>query len=62
MIVYHGKMSTLFDEIIHITFGCVMHLHGHQNKMVPFMKPFIFTYFSNGVKFPNCTYWLSNDI
>jgi hypothetical protein len=36
------KMSTLFNEMIHITFRCIVHLHGHQNKMVPFIKPLYF--------------------
>jgi hypothetical protein len=56
------KMSTLPNEVIHITLECAMHLYDHRNKMVPFMKPFIFAYFSNDAKFHNCTYWLINDI
>ncbi len=55
------KTSTLLDETIHITPGCVVHLHGNWNKMVPFMKPFILVDLSNGTKFRNCTYWLTND-
>jgi hypothetical protein len=42
---------TLFHEMIHIMPGCAMHLHGHYNKMVPFMKPSIFTNFNNGLNF-----------
>ncbi len=55
------KMGTLLNETIHITPECVMHLHGHQNKMVPFMKPFILVDFNNGVKFCNYTCWSIND-
>jgi hypothetical protein len=33
------KTSTFLDEMIHITHKCTMHLHGHQNKMVPLIKP-----------------------
>ncbi len=44
------KMSTFLDETIHITFECVVHLHGHQNKMLSLMKPFIFVNLSNGAK------------
>jgi hypothetical protein len=29
------KTGTFLDETIHITFKCIVHLHGHQNKMVP---------------------------
>ncbi len=47
------NMNTFFDETIHITLGCATHLHGHQNKVVPLMKPFIFTNISNGTKFHN---------
>ncbi len=32
------KTSTFLDEKIHITLECVVHFHGHQNKMVPLMK------------------------
>jgi hypothetical protein len=41
---------------------CTMHLHGHRNKMVPLMMPFILANLSNGTKFRNYTYWSSNDI
>jgi hypothetical protein len=47
------KTSTLHDETVHIMFGCIMHLHGNQNKMVAFMKPFIFADINNGIKFYN---------
>ncbi len=56
------KMGTLFDETIHITLGCAMHLHCHQNKVVPFMKPTILVDFSNGIKFHSYTCWLTDDI
>jgi hypothetical protein len=56
------KTSTLLDETIHTTLGCAVHLHGHQNKMVPFLKPSIFVDLNNGVKFCTCTCLLSNDI
>jgi hypothetical protein len=34
------KMGTFHDKMIHITPRCVVDLHSHWNKMVPFMKPF----------------------
>ncbi len=49
------KMGTLPDEMIHIMPEDAMHLQGHQNKVVPFMKLSIFVDFSNGIKFCNCT-------
>ncbi len=55
------KMNTFLDEVIHIMPKCVMHLHGHQNKMVPFMKLVILMNLNNGVKFHNCTFWSIND-
>ncbi len=54
-------MNTLPDETIHITPKCVVHLHGHQNKLVPLMKPYMLVNISNGVKFCSCTFWLIND-
>ncbi len=48
------KTSTLLDEMIHITPKCVVHLHGHRNKMVALMKPFILADLSDGAKFCNC--------
>jgi hypothetical protein len=39
-----------------------MHLHGHRNKTVPFMKLFILPDLSNDAKFHNCIYWSTNDI
>jgi hypothetical protein len=50
------KTNTLLDKMIHIMFGCTMHFHGHQNKVVPFMKPFIFVDLNNGAKFRSYTY------
>jgi hypothetical protein len=50
------KMGTFLDETIHIIPKCVMHLHGHQNKVVPFMKPFILVDLNNGAKFCNYIY------
>jgi hypothetical protein len=55
------KMGTFPNETIHIMPRCVVHLHGHQNKMVPLMKPYIFVDLNNGVKFHSCTYWSTND-
>jgi hypothetical protein len=55
------KANTLPNETIHITFEFTMPLHGHQNKMVPLMKPFILVDFSNGTKFPNYTCWSTSD-
>jgi hypothetical protein len=51
-----GKMGKLLDETIHIMLECVVHLHGHRNKVVPFTKASILADLSNGVKFYNCTY------
>jgi hypothetical protein len=56
------EKTSLLDKTIHITHGCTMHLHGHWNKVVPLMKPFIFTNFNNGVKFCNCTCSLVHNI
>jgi hypothetical protein len=56
------KMGMLPDKTIHIMPECIVHLHGHRNKVMPFMKPFIFANFSNGAKFRNCTCWSTNDI
>jgi hypothetical protein len=55
------KTSTLLDEAIHIMPKCALHLHGHQNKMVALLKPFIFAGFSNGIRFHSYTCWLTND-
>jgi hypothetical protein len=54
-------MSTFLNEMIHIMLECIVHLHGHQNKMVPLLKPSIFANLSNGVKFRNYTCWSIND-
>ncbi len=56
------KMGTFPDEIIHIMPGYIVHLHDHQSKMVPFMKPSIFANFCNGSKFHICICWSTNDI
>jgi hypothetical protein len=55
-IVYCGKDEHTPNETIHITPRCTMHFHGHQNKMVPLMKPFILVDFNNGIEFHNYTY------
>ncbi len=49
------KMSTLPYETIHIMPECVMPLHGHRNKVVPLMKPFILVDLSNVAQFRNYT-------
>ncbi len=54
-------MGTLLDEMIHIMPGCIVHLHGHWNKMVPLVKPSILGNLNNGIKFCNCICWSSND-
>ncbi len=56
------KIGTLPNETIHIMPGCAMHLHCHQNKVVPLMKPSILVDFNNGNKFHSCTYWSTTDI
>jgi hypothetical protein len=56
------KMTSTFpNEMIHVMSGCVMHLHGHQNKMVHLLKPSIFVDLSSDVKFCSCTCWLTNN-
>jgi hypothetical protein len=50
------KTSTFLDEMIHIMPRCAMYLHGHQNKMAPFLKPFILEDLNDGAKFHNYTY------
>jgi hypothetical protein len=40
---------------------CVVHFHGHWNKMVPLMKVSILADLNSDIKFRNCTYWLIND-
>jgi len=55
------RMNTLFDEMIIIMPMCVVHLHGHRNKMVPFLKPFIFVDLSNDAKFHGYNYKLTYD-
>jgi hypothetical protein len=55
------KITTLPDETTHITLGFVVHFHGHQNKVVPLMKPYVLVDRSNGAKFHKCTSWLIYD-
>jgi hypothetical protein len=55
------KANTLLDETIHIMHEFTMHLHGHQNKMVPLIKPSILVDLSNGIKFRNYICWSTND-
>jgi hypothetical protein len=50
------KTSTFLNETIHIMPKCVVHLHGHPNKVVPLVKLFILANLSNGNKFHSCTY------
>lgn len=45
------KMGTFFDEMIHITFECVVHLYGYRNKVMLPMKLFILVDLSYGAKF-----------
>jgi hypothetical protein len=49
------KTGTLPNEMIHIVSRCVVHIHGHWNKMMPFMKSFILADLNNGVKFCICS-------
>jgi hypothetical protein len=44
-------MGTFPNEMIHVMLGCVMHLHGHCNKLVPLVKPSILANFSNALNF-----------
>jgi hypothetical protein len=56
LIIYHGKKTSAFpNETIHIVPKCIVHLHGHQNKVVPLVKPSILVDFNNGIKFHNYT-------
>jgi hypothetical protein len=54
--------STFPNKMFHITFECVVHLHGHWSKVEPLIKSSILANFNNGVKFHSYTYWLINDI
>ncbi len=47
------KIGTIPDEMIHITLEFIVHLHGHQNKVVPLVKPFVLVNINNGTKFGN---------
>jgi len=49
------------NETIHIMPRCVMHFHGHRNKVVPLIKPSIVADLNNDDKFYNCVCWLTND-
>jgi hypothetical protein len=61
-IVYCGKNKHILLMKWSISrFMCAMHLRGHWNKMVPFMKRFILVDLSNGLKFHSYTCWLTND-
>jgi hypothetical protein len=55
------KTNTLPDQTIHITPMCIVHLHGHRNNVVSFMKHFILANLNNDTKFHNYTYWSTND-
>jgi hypothetical protein len=52
-------MDTFPNEMIHITHGCDVHLHGHQNNVMPLMKSSILANFSNDAKFRHYTHWLT---
>jgi hypothetical protein len=56
-----GKTNTVPNEMIHITPRYTMDLHSHWNKMVPFLKSFIFANLSNGAKLRSYTCWLINN-
>ncbi len=45
------KLSTFLNTTIHITPTCNVHLHGHQNKMVPLMKPSILANLNKALSF-----------
>ncbi len=49
------KIGTFPNETIHITPRFVVHFPGHQNKVVPLMKPYVLVDRSNGAKFHKCT-------
>jgi hypothetical protein len=49
------RTSTLPNERIHITLMCVVHFHGHRNKMMPLMKLPVLVNLSSYAKFHNCT-------
>jgi hypothetical protein len=58
--VCYGHFIPMAMEVVHHVW--VVHLHGHRNKMVIFMKPSIFVNLNNGVKFNNYTCWSTKDI
>jgi len=45
------KTNTFLDDMIHITFKNVVHLHGHWNKVVPIMEPSIFANLAMALSF-----------
>jgi hypothetical protein len=54
------KMNTFFGEVIHIMPKCVVHLHGHQNEMMPLMKPIILMNLNDGIKCHNYIFCTSH--
>jgi len=58
------KLNSLWYYNPWLTPRCVVHFHGHQNKMVlvMVMKLSIFVDLSNDAKFRNPICWLTNDI
>jgi hypothetical protein len=47
MIIYYYEKNEAHSLMKRsIFYECVVHLHDHQNKMVPLMKPSIFVDFS----------------
>jgi ribulose-5-phosphate 4-epimerase/fuculose-1-phosphate aldolase len=45
------KKGTLPNERIHITPKCIVHLHGHYNKVVHLMKPSILAILMMALRF-----------
>ncbi len=45
------KMDTFPDETLHIMLECAMYFHGHQNKVVPLIKPSMLVDISNDTNF-----------
>jgi hypothetical protein len=45
------KRGTLPNETIHITPKCIVHLHGHWNKMVYLMKPSVLAVLTMSLRF-----------
>lgn len=44
------KTSMFLDKTINIMHKCVIHLHGHLNKVVPHIKPSILMDLGNDTK------------